>query len=159
MNVEYGVDELRDQITAVQEQLDLCCNKVKRFPCGGSRNHAGIMEGWEGGGGEGRRRGGGGKVGGIWEEGGGRGGGGGKVEAGVEVRGRSGGGRDIRMNHGAFPRGGLHFVTARLDQLGGNGLGSGGGAGAVRGRVNLQELVHVAADFGVIDARHLDQDG
>ena len=49
----------------------VCCNKVKRFPCSGSLNHAGIMEGWEGGrwGGGGRRRGAGevgGRRGGVF---------------------------------------------------------------------------------------------
>ena len=73
------------------------CNKVKRFPCGGPMNYAGIMEGGRWGGGEvGGRRGWG--VGG----GGGRWGGGGKER----------GERGIRMNHGAFAWGEFHFVTA-----------------------------------------------
>ena len=68
----------------------ICCSKMKRgFPCSGSMNHAGIVEGGVGGG----REEGGGEVGGRWEEEGRRGGGG------------------IRMNQGAFPWGReFHFV-------------------------------------------------
>ena len=51
---------------------EVCCKKVKRFPCSGPMNHAGIMEGGVGGGREGEREvgGWGGGVGGGREVGG-----------------------------------------------------------------------------------------
>ena len=102
--------DCRGNITDPSGMAQVCCNKVKRLSWRGSMNHVGIRLGGRGGRGEGKvegRSGGGGEVG----ERRGRGEGGGEVGGGGgEEEGR--GGRGIRMNHGAFSWGGLHFVTA-----------------------------------------------
>ena len=57
MLIQIPQDRLREMQNVDQHlSMQLACNKVKRFSCGGCMSHAGIMEGGGGGGRGGEKR-------------------------------------------------------------------------------------------------------